>query len=96
MPQKTKHDTRRTLAAEPAAGAVAGSKKPSSEATAPEAMMSPTITDYGAIQRDEVEVLQSIFVDEFEKIEKKPGAWKVCQSGESSDPEFDSYTEVVR
>lgn len=72
MPQKTKHDQKRAFEAEP-------TKLPAQN-RACEAQTPPMKTDYEKIQNDEVEVLRSIFVEEFEDVENKPGAWNVGPS----------------
>jgi hypothetical protein len=37
----------------------------------------PTMTNYDEIQKNEVEVLRSIYMDDFEDVSVKPGAWNV-------------------
>ena len=50
------------------------------------AMAPPTpSTDYASIQENEIQVLQSIFVDEFSEEETKAAAWNVGASL-SKDP----------
>lgn len=39
--------------------------------------MPPIVTKYAEIQQDEIEVLQSIYMDDFEEKETKTGAWNV-------------------
>jgi predicted DNA-binding protein (UPF0251 family) len=39
--------------------------------------MAQQITNYMEIQRDEVEALRSIFMEDFEEEEVKTGAWNV-------------------
>lgn len=37
-------------------------------------------TNYAEIQKNEVEVLQSIYMEDFEQLETKPAAWNVGSS----------------
>ena len=39
--------------------------------------MAPTTTNYGEIQHDEIEVLRSIYMDDFVEEKTKTGAWNV-------------------
>lgn len=39
--------------------------------------MAPSITNYAEIQHDEIEVLRSIYMDDFVEDKVKPGAWNV-------------------
>ncbi len=39
--------------------------------------MAPSITNYAEIQNDEIEVLRSIYMDDFAEEKSKTGAWNV-------------------
>jgi hypothetical protein len=40
--------------------------------------MASAKTDYAEIQQNEIDVLRSIFMEDFVEEEVKPGAWNVC------------------
>lgn len=43
-------------------------------------MALPNTTNYAAIQEDEIEVLRSIYMDDFQEEMPKIGAWNVCNN----------------
>lgn len=49
-------------------------KKPNNKAAV------PSVTNYVEIQKNELEALRSIFMDDFEEVRTKAAAWNVSQS----------------
>ena len=50
---------------------------------------SPAVTNYSEIQQNEAEALRSIYMEDFEDVAAKPGAWNVRHHVESSQSHAD-------
>lgn len=53
-------------------------KQQTAQEPVPTASTSVPTTDYAEIHQNEAEVLRSIYGDDFEQVETRRSAWKVC------------------